>query len=80
MPQLSAPINRITIRSMVEQDLGYCCLWFFLERYKKTALIAARLGVSTRAVRYARGSVRECGKGCEGRETCLAARIELSEA
>lgn len=63
---------RLTIKSMILQDLGYCCLWFFFSRHKKTALIADRLGVSDRAVRYTRDG---CG-GCANETKCLRKRLE----
>lgn len=64
-------MTRPTVRSMILEDLGYCCLWFFFDRYKKTALIAARLGVSERAVRYTREG---CG-GCAGNPNCLRKKL-----
>lgn len=44
--------------------LGYCCTWFFLEKFKvkPTLTIAQRLGVTTRTVRRARAEWRD-GKG-----------------
>ena len=60
-----------TIASMITEDLGYCCVTFFFSRYKKTALVAARLGVSARAVRYAREADRLHPCVCEGREACM---------
>lgn len=68
-------MTRPTILSMIVEDLGYCCPQFFFSRYTKTALIAARLGVSQRAVRYAREAAREEPPRCEGCEKCLAKRI-----
>ncbi len=40
------------IEKMICTDLHYCCLWAFFKLYKQTGLIAARLGVSSRAIRY----------------------------
>ena len=48
---------RILIFSLITEDLGYCCPWRFFLLYPSTSLIAARLGVSSRAVRNARRRV-----------------------
>ena len=56
---------------MIEEDLGYCCQWFFFTHYKRTALIASRLGVSERAVRYAKAEALGRPPQCEGREACM---------
>lgn len=69
---------RLSVKSLITQDLGYCCLWFFFTRYKKTGLIAARLGVTERAVRYAKAEVRSGCSKCEGREACMNAKITLA--
>lgn len=66
---------RVTIRSMVTGDLGYCCLWFFFNRYKQTALIAARLGVTTRAIKYQKVAVRTGCELCEGKENCMKKQL-----
>jgi hypothetical protein len=65
---------RLSIRSMIVEDLGYCCPWFFFSRFRRTALIAARLGVTPQAVRACRST---CG-GCEGKPECLDKRITLT--
>lgn len=53
---------RISIQSMITQDLGYCCEGLFFSLYPQTTLIALRLGVSERAVRYHRAQAKRCPK------------------
>lgn len=65
-------MTRHTIRSMIQEDLGYCCLKFFFTTYKSTALVAARLGVTTRAVKYAKADVREGREACLDKPNCMA--------
>ena len=64
---------RITIISMITKDLHYCCAWFFFTRFRKTGMIAARLGVSPQAVRACRSS---CG-GCAGGPACMDKKLTL---
>lgn len=64
---------RITIRSMVTQDLHYCCLWFFFTRFRKTGVVADRLGVSPQAVRASKSS---CG-GCAQAANCMDKKVTL---
>lgn len=56
---------------MIVDDLGYCCPWFFFVHYRQTALIAARLGVTPRAVRYAKAKILSQPHGCADRKTCM---------
>ena len=65
--------NILTLDFLITHGLGYCCEYSFFTyfRNKATRLIAARLGVTTRAVRAHRAAVR-CGRlKCECRERCL---------
>lgn len=66
-------MTRPTIIGLITQDLGYCCPWFFFSRFRKTALIAARLGFTQRAIRACRST---CG-GCQGKPECLDKRVTL---
>ena len=63
-----------TIQSMICDDLGYCCEWYFFSRFSNTDLIAARLGVSTRAVRYHKAAPATC----ESRDCCMEKRTLIS--
>ena len=51
-------MNGPTIASLI-RDLGYCCEARFFSLYRQTSLIAARLGVSDRAVRYRKAMFKE---------------------
>lgn len=73
--QIGANMPRLTIRLMIVEDLGYCCLPFFFSRYKKNTLVADRLGVSARAVRYAREATRDEPPPCTNCDQCLLRRI-----
>ena len=66
-------MTRPTIRRMVTEDLQYCCLWFFFTRFRRTRVIADRLGVSPQAVRKCRA---ECGE-CQGHAECLDKVVTL---
>ena len=70
-------MTRPTVKSLITQDLGYCCTWFFFKHYRNTALIAARLGVTQRAVQYAKADVDNGVCRCEGHPGCLNAKITL---
>ena len=65
-------MSRLTIKELVTKDLHYCCIWAFFRLYTDPALIAARLGVSDRAVRSARAKAREAG--CQSCPRCLRKR------
>lgn len=66
-------MTRPTVERMVTQDLGYCCLWFFFSRFRKTGLVAARLGVSPQAIRQNKAT---CG-GCKSAPNCMDKLITL---
>ena len=70
-------MTRPTVKSLITQDLGYCCQWFFFKHYRNTALIAARLGVTQRAVQLAKADVKNGFCQCEGRPGCLNNKITL---
>jgi hypothetical protein len=66
--------KRITIHTLIcdkEMGLGYCCEWIFFRLYKDTALIATRLGVTKRAVRYHKAADRACAAS----PACLKGRV-----
>lgn len=66
-------MTRPTVEGMVTKDLGYCCLWFFFTRFRKTGTIAARLGVSPQAVRQNKA----CCGGCKGVASCMDRKVTL---
>lgn len=70
---------RQTVKYLIEDGLGYCCQYAFWSAMakKETALIAARLGVTERAVRKARAAFREEMFDCEASFGCLEERLKL---
>lgn len=58
-------MTKPTVKSMIEGDLGYCCLYFFFTRFRQTDSIAFRLGVTPRAVQYARRLVTDGTERCQ---------------
>lgn len=66
------------IRLMIVEDLGYCCEAGFFRIFKQTAVIADRLGVTTRAVQKHKALVRNGCMTCESRYNCLKAKGVLS--
>jgi len=66
---------RVTVKKLVVEGLGYCCLYAFFKTYKRTGLIAARLGVSDRAIRYHKMAFKDNCLSCEKRENCLKGRL-----
>lgn len=70
-------MTRPTVKSLITQDLGYCCLWFFFTHNRQTALVAERLGVSTRAIRYAKAeALSSCH--CDEKANCMNRLITRS--
>lgn len=69
-------VERISIPSMICKDLGYCCTYAFFTIHKDNALVAARLGVTSRAVRYRRAETQQCVGG----ERCLSSRGKIPQA
>lgn len=74
MPEPKQP--RVTVRSLIcEGGLGYCCPYAFFRLHKRTGLIAERLGVCDRAVRYHKEAFKNGEYKCEGSEKCLKGRL-----
>lgn len=63
-----------SVSYLITQGLGYCCEYAFFSRYKNTEMIAARLGVTPRAVNLHKAMVRDGKLLCEGASRCLAAK------
>lgn len=55
--QLS-PHNRSQFEELVCDGLGYCCAYAFLRVNKRTGLIAARLGLAERTIRWWKAKFR----------------------
>jgi len=69
--------SRPTVANLVTEGLGYCCTWFFFKHFRQTPLVAARLGVTDRAVRMAKARVDSGEDACKHCDKCLHARITL---
>lgn len=67
---------RQTVRHLITEGLGYCCPWMFFRLYRRSSVIADRLGVTVRAVQKAKAAA-DAGK-CEGCEKCLRTKITVS--
>lgn len=71
---------RITLKELITTDLGYCCEWFFFHHYRQnrfTPLIAARLGVSLRAVQKHKSAYRQGKLKCSNCSKCLLTELTL---
>jgi hypothetical protein len=65
----------LTVKSLITEDLGYCCLFAFFSLHKDTKMIADRLGFCTRAIRYHKMAFRQGDLNCEMKPKCLRCRI-----
>jgi hypothetical protein len=61
---------------MIEDDLGYCCEYAFFWLHRKTAVIAARLGVTTRAVQKHKAAMKEGCLQCQAKQNCLGPQLK----
>ena len=67
---------RPTVKSTITQDLKYCCTWYFFKLYRRSSLVAERLGFTTRAVQKAKADAN-AGQ-CAGCENCLLKKLTVS--
>lgn len=67
-------MKRNSITWLIVKGMGYCCEWKFFSLYHDTALIAARLGVTERAVRYHKAAYENYEIECENCENCMKSR------
>lgn len=70
MSTIRPPIPRTNTIAAYISSIGYCCPFGFFQLYpgpKWTRLVADRLGVTPRAVRYCRLASKECphAAGCQ---------------
>jgi len=68
----------IKIEKLIK-DLGYCCLWSWLETNRRqytSTLMEVLPGVSARALRYHRARHRVGATACENCTVCLKQRIK----
>lgn len=67
---------RVTLLSLIQSPaMGYCCEFAFFSKHKRTAMIALRLGISDRAVRYRKALYNEGKLKCLNFDKCLKARL-----
>lgn len=69
--------NPPNIRSMIVEDLGYCCPWVFFQVFRKTSLIADRLGVSSRSIRIVKARCDNNEETCTGVARCMKAKLKI---
>lgn len=67
--------QRQTVELLICEGLGYCCEYAFFKLYRRTSLIADRLGVTPRAVRYHKAQFDNKELTCKGREKCLKGKL-----
>jgi len=67
--------RHLSVELLITEGLGYCCAWVFFMRFKRTALIAARLGVTTRAVRYAKARFNSGEIKCNNCANCMCKKL-----
>lgn len=68
-------MKRVTIATLA-CSLGYCCEYAFFRLYKKTGLIAARLGVSKQAVKARKALWRAKKIECKKLDCCQLEKIK----
>lgn len=73
MPQQKS--ERPTVKHLITDGLGYCCEYAFFRLFKQTWKIAARLGISDRAVRYHKRAFKDGEMHCEKCPRCLKGRL-----
>lgn len=66
---------RPLIETLVTKGLGYCCPWAFFSIFRRTQVIADRLGVHPSNVRRAKAKVK-CGEWkCERCGNCMKEQV-----
>lgn len=70
--------NPPNVRSMIVEDLGYCCPWVFFQVHRKTNLIAARLGVTPRAVRFVKSRCDSGDEPCRNAPNCMKVKLKVA--
>lgn len=69
-----------TLADLITTGLGYCCEAWFWAYFKdvSTGLVAARLGVSERAVRKRRALFKQGELVCQEKTGCFKKRVKGS--
>lgn len=65
---------RPTFNHLVCHELGYCCEFAFFSLFKRTGMIAERLGLEKRTVRYHKAAFVAGETICEDQPKCLLNR------
>ena len=63
------------LRTLVTQDLGYCCPWMFFTLFTSAQLVADRLGCTRQAVTNWQRACREGDLKCEKMKECLKIKL-----
>jgi len=63
------------VADLITDGLGYCCEYIFFHYYKDTSMIAARLGVTTRAIRKHKAAFAAGELRCENCKNCLCHKL-----
>ena len=71
-------MRKNSVEYLIRDGLGYCCEWFFFQRFYDTNLIAARLGCSRRAAQEHKAAALE--GSCLGVTNCLQCRVKAKAA
>jgi len=71
-------MSRLSITQLITEDLGYCCPFIFFRLYRRTSVIADRLGVAPSTVRAAKAKVDSGESQCTKCDRCLRTKITLA--
>lgn len=63
------------IKGLITLGLNYCCVWAFFSLFRKTDVIADRLGCQRRVVQVWKKRFREGGLACTNCERCMFAAL-----
>ena len=69
--------RRLTVEHLICDGLGYCCQFAFFSLHRQTGLIAARLGVCERAIRYHKMAFKHGDMECQHLKTCLKEKLKF---
>lgn len=73
-------MRRNSITWLIVKGLGYCCEWKFFSLYRDSAMIAARLGVTERAIRKHKAAYNDYETDCENCDNCMKSAKSHSKA
>ena len=75
----SMPTKRWTVASLITSPsgLGYCCLWAFFYTFRRTSVIARRLGIATRTVKQYRSAWADGAYECQNCPNCMRHALKI---